>query len=169
MKKSGILVLSIAAVLCLAGCGDTEKKSSDDISIGILESMEDSGPEASVGPDVAGMLDEAEQEAALLEKKLAEDASLTQADMNELSNEIYMVWDDLLNELWGILKERLEPDDMEKLLQEQRAWITEKEAEVKAAGEEYGGGSMAVLAANQKAAELTQARVSVLAEYLQEK
>ena len=116
--------------------------------------------------DVDAMLEAAEQAAAVLEKKLSEDTSLKQTDMNNLSNEIYVIWDDLLNELWGILKENLDQETMDKLLQEQRAWIVDKEAAVKEAGAQFAGGSMAPLAANQKAAELTKARLQDLAEYL---
>lgn len=192
-RKGKMVALSVVAVLCLVGCGNIENAhDSSSQSIEILKTSESTVPASSVvvqepateeasaeksegsaeekgDLDIARMLADAEQEATILENKLAGDASLTQAAMNDLSYEIYMVWDDLLNELWGILKECLGPEDMDKLLQEQRAWITEKEAEVKAAGKEYGGGSMAALASNLKAAELTQARVAVLAEYLQEK
>ena len=116
--------------------------------------------------DVEMMLEEAEKDAAALEKKLLEDASLKQMDMNMLAAEMYQVWDDLLNELWGILKETLDEDVMEDLLKEQRAWITDKEAEVKQAGAAVSGGSMAPLVSNQRAAEITKERVYELAAYL---
>ena len=115
---------------------------------------------------VEKLLADAEKEAAALEKKLAEDASLNQADMNELSNEIYVVWDDVLNELWGILKDTQDENTMNDLLKEQREWIDMKETEVKKAGEEFAGGSMQALVVNQKAAELTKVRVYELADYL---
>ena len=112
------------------------------------------------------LLADAEKEAAALEKKLAEDASLNQADMNELSNEIYVVWDNVLNELWGILKDTQDEDTMNDLLKEQREWIDMKEKEAQKAGEEFAGGSMQALVVNQKAAELTKVRVYELADYL---
>lgn len=115
---------------------------------------------------VEKLLADAEKEAAALEKKLAEDASLSQADMNELSNEIYVVWDEALNELWGILKDTQDENAMNELLKEQREWIDMKEAEVKKAGEEFAGGSMQALVINQKDAELTKVRVYELADYL---
>ena len=115
---------------------------------------------------VEKLLADAEKEAAALEKKLAEDASLSQADMNELSNEIYVVWDEALNELWGILKDTQDENTMNDLLKEQREWIDMKEAEVKKAGEEFAGGSMQALVINQKDAELTKLRVYDLADYL---
>lgn len=115
---------------------------------------------------VEKLLADAEKEAAALEKKLAEDASLSQADMNELSNEIYVVWDEALNELWGILKDTQDENTMNDLLKEQREWIDMKEAEVKKAGEEFAGGSMQALVVKQKDSELTKVRVYELADYL---
>lgn len=105
-------------------------------------------------------------EAAALEKKLLEDRSLTQADMNELSNDIYKVWDGALNELWQALKNSQDAGTFEQLLEEQRAWIAEKEAEVKRAGENVGGGSMAPMVTSQRVAKLTKERVYELAGYL---
>ena len=166
-KINGKFVTALMiASLCTSGCGAIETvttESSKPAEITTTESNE------KLGIDVDGMLEAADQEAALLEKKLAEDATLTQSDMNALSQEIYIIWDDLLNELWGLLKENLDQKTMDKLLQEQRTWIADKEAEVKQAGAEFAGGSMAALAANQKAAELTKERVYVLAEYLRGK
>lgn len=116
--------------------------------------------------DVQNVLEEAESEASALQKKLLEDPSLTQADMNTLSSEIYQVWDGVLNDLWKTLKSTLDENTWNSLLEEQRVWITEKEAEVKQAGEEVGGGSLAPLVTNQRAAKLTRARVYELASYL---
>ena len=140
--------------------------SSSQEQVSTAESSESSVVEIQSGIDVKSKLEEAEQNASVLQQKLTQDASLTQKDMNDLSYEIYMVWDDLLNELWGILKENLDQEVMDKLLQEQRGWISQKEAEVKLAGEKYAGGSIALLVSNQKAAELTKERVYELAVYL---
>lgn len=194
MKKENIgeklVILMTAVVLCLAGCAAEEPVSANDVEA--VEEMESESQtqenpteqtealdkeQEPAGWDeqisfvqtdfkVQEMLEEAEKEAEALEKKLQEDPSLTQADMNELSSEIYMVWDDALNELWKALKDSLDEATMESLLEEQRAWITEKEAEVKQAGEEVGGGSLAPLVANQRAADLTRVRVYELAGYL---
>lgn len=120
----------------------------------------------SIAIAVQGMLEAAEEEASALHKKLTEDPSLKQSDMNELSHEIYQIWDDLLNELWAIMKDTLDEKTMHNLLEEQREWITMKEAEAKKTGEAFSGGSMAPFASNQKAAELTKERVYELADYL---
>jgi len=108
---------------------------------------------------------EAESKAAKLEEALQE--AVTQTDMNLLSSEIYQVWDDVLNRVWGILKNGvLDAETMEALTEEQLRWITEKEAAMQEAGAEYEGGSMYALVVNNKAAELTRLRVYELAEYL---
>lgn len=38
-------------------------------------------------------------------------------------------WDALLNEVWGILADTMQVDEFEQLLEEQRAWIQEKDAD----------------------------------------
>lgn len=172
-----LIAVCMMASLCFSGCGKMKIAEKESVqsnetietdaagSSEITESITIENTEK-IGIDIDGMMEAADQEAALLEKKLTEDATLTQSDMNALSQEIYMIWDNLLNELWGILKENLDQETMDTLLKEQRIWITEKEVAVKEAGAAFSGGSMATLAANQKAAELTKARVQVLVEYL---
>lgn len=107
---------------------------------------------------------DAEAKAADLEADLQNAQS--QADLNVISGEIYTVWDNALNTVWGILKEELKEEYMKQLTEEERAWIAEKEAAVKEAGAEVEGGSMYAMVINGKAAELTKARVYELAEYL---
>lgn len=116
--------------------------------------------------DVQQTLEDAEKEASAFQRKLMEDPSLNQADMNTLSGEIYQVWDGVLNELWKNVKSTLDEEKWDNLLEEQSTWIAEKEAAVKQAGEEVGGGSLAPLVANQRAAKLTRLRVYELASYL---
>ena len=162
-----IIVLVLIVALTLLGCGTGEIVQKESLTnsehVKETEKVESVN---SIAIDVQGMLETAEEEASTLHKKLAEDPSLKQSDMNELSHEIYLIWDDLLNELWAVLKETLDEKTMHNLLEEQRAWITMKEAEAKKAGEAFSGGSMAPLASNQKAAELTKERVYELATYL---
>ena len=85
------------------------------------------------GFDVQQVLEDAKETSGALEKKLFEDPSLNQAEMNTLSYEMYVVWDDVLNDLWQVLKDTVDEEEMEKLLEEQRTWIADKEEEVKEA------------------------------------
>ena len=46
--------------------------------------------------------------------------TLTQTDMNMKAQELYELWDDALNYLWGELKDSLPTEEFSKLLDEQR-------------------------------------------------
>ncbi len=85
--------------------------------------------------------------------------NLTQAEMNEKSEELYALWDSALNTLWSELKANLSEKDFQKLLDEQRTWIDEKEAAVKKAGDEVDGGTAYPLVVNMTAATITEERV----------
>jgi len=187
MKK---IILMLIMSMFLFGCGSSEEKTPENnepVEDLVIESQEEETEDVEEQEEeteeteeveeqqeqksvdkaaVEKLLADAEKEAAAMEKKLAEDASLNQAEMNELSNEIYVVWDNVLNELWGILKDTQDENTMNDLLKEQREWIDMKEAEAQKAGEEFAGGSMQALVVNQKAAELTKVRVYELADYL---
>lgn len=165
MKKiikfsSKIVTFVLMSALFFYGCGTNEVIQTESLTNSELIQ------ETSIVIDVQEMLSEAEEKTAALQKKLTEDSTLKQSEMNELSYEIYCVWDDLLNELWAILKDTLDENTMNTLLEEQRAWITMKEAKVKEAGEVFAGGSIVPLISNKKGAELTKIRVYELVAYL---
>ena len=123
-----------------------------------------SAPVTEETSDIDAELTETESKAAELQGRI--DSALTQEDINILSGELYRLWDDELNSIWGRLKAILPADTMEQLTDEEIAWIEEKEAAVAAAGREAAGGSMQPMLENLKGSELTKARVYVLAEYL---
>ena len=88
--------------------------------------------------------------------------SLTQQEMNQISGQLYELWDSELNRLWKVLKEMKDADSFSALRKEQRNWISQKETAVKAAGKEWEGGSMQAMAENSKAAGMTRDRVYYL-------
>lgn len=112
-----------------------------------------------------------QDELAQIEKKEAEiDArlqkeSLTQSEMNQLTAEVYKLWDDELNKVWKHLKDTLDDSTMTTLKEDESKWIKEKDVKVKAAGKEAEGGSLQPMLENDMAAELTKARVYELAKY----
>ena len=122
-------------------------------------------PAESGGSSLDEELSAIEAEAKTIEKRL-EKESLSQKEMNELSRELYELWDDQLNLFWKRLKSELSESEMAALTKEERAWITDKESQMEAAGADYEGGSMQAMVIYQKGAELTKARVYELAEYL---
>ena len=63
-------------------------------------------------------IESAEAEADRLDEKIGSMDLATQMDLNQTSFEIYTVWDDVLNTIWGILKENMEEVSMEQLTEE---------------------------------------------------
>lgn len=110
-------------------------------------------------------LEYVEQRAREIEDRL--NRASTQLELNEGTAELYELWDDELNEIWARLKETLDEDTMKKLTQEERQWITEKEAAIKEARAECEGGSMQAMVENQTGADLTRERVYELANMLE--
>lgn len=112
------------------------------------------------------ILENAEKDFAENEKRLETDSLLSQFDMNTISYDGYVVWDNALNEIWTILTQTLPPEEMETLTAEEDAWIQETDDAVAAATEETAGGSLSTLIANETYTELTQKRAYELAEKL---
>ena len=108
-------------------------------------------------------IESAEAEADRLDEKIGSMDLATQMDLNQTSFEIYTVWDDVLNTIWGILKENMEEASMEQLTEEEQYWISRKEAAVQEAGALFEGGSAWPLVVNSEAAKLTRYRVYELA------
>lgn len=182
MRRKLALILSACLTAgALAGCGREMPAPAETASAATRATetvaMETTIPETTAAEAVApettaddyeifDRLEETEAQAAQLLNRLMNDGNLTQADMNDLSHELYQVWDGLLNEIWGRLKETLPQEEMEQLTREERQWISLKEESIQQAAAAYGGGSLAGLAANQRGAELTRERVYVLAGLL---
>lgn len=108
-------------------------------------------------------LEEVEKQSAEIDKKL-ENELLTQQEMNALAADKYKLWDDELNSIWNLLKYTLLEDKMEPIRKEEREWIKRKEKEVKAAGDENGGGSLGPFLESITGAEMTRDRVYELAK-----
>ena len=164
IRYFAVMFLSLA-MLCLGACGAKENvENTEEKNDTTVQDTDTS--DTTMSYDIASELSRVEDKVEILEKKLYEDETLKQSEMNDLSYDIYVLWDDLLNDMWKAIKESLDEESMNELLKEQREWIDEKESAVKEAGDEYAGGSMAPLASNQKAAEMTKERVYELVPYL---
>ena len=61
-----------------------------------------------------------------------------------------------------VYKRQLDAETKAKVLEEQRAWIKQKEARVKGAGMEVNGGSLQPQLENTVAEEITRARACLL-------
>lgn len=160
MKKFVILLVSVM-ILLASGCKGGEAPATPTVTTGAAtEATETTPPETTVS------------ETALLEDYMAsvkeradairgalQQEPLTQVEMNAKAQELYTLWDTALNELWGKIKEKLPEEDYVKLLEQQRAWVAEKEQAMEAAGKEVEGGSMYPLIVFGEAASITEVRV----------
>lgn len=120
--------------------------------------------------DTNDELDEymASLEAQAADIKAALEQAQSQSEMNQKAHELYVLWDDALNELWGKLQDSLPEDEFDELLDEQIQWIEDKENAVEEAGKEVEGGSMYPLITNTKAAGITEERVYEFYELLKQ-
>lgn len=120
--------------------------------------------------DTNDELDEymASLEAQAADIKAALEQAQSQSEMNQKAHELYVLWDDALNELWGKLQDSLPEDEFDELLDEQIQWIEDKENAVEEAGKEVEGGSMYPLITNSEAAEITEERVYEFYELLKQ-
>jgi len=177
MKKSALMLI-LGITIFAVGCGKEDVKTPH-----VSQTMEDSNvtmddetdSQAEVGKDDVlnndnsvewneYMVSIKEQSDGI--KYFLENDAMTQMDMNTKSQELYELWDDALNYLWGELKGSLSEEEFLKLQDEQRKWIAEKEISVEEAGKEVEGGSMYPLVVNMEAAKLTEERVYELYELL---
>lgn len=107
-------------------------------------------------------------EAQAADIRAALEQAQSQSEMNQKAHELYVLWDDALNELWGKLQDSLPEDEFDELLDEQIQWIEDKENAVEEAGKEVEGGSMYPLITNTKAADITEERVYEFYELLKQ-
>ncbi|MFC4403856.1 lysozyme inhibitor LprI family protein [Gracilibacillus xinjiangensis] len=62
--------------------------------------------------------------------------------LKNVESERFDVWDEMLNEVYGILEEQLPANMMGQLRQEQRDWIENRDNTAKEASIKYAGGTM---------------------------
>ncbi|OHW62288.1 hypothetical protein EUAN_13580 [Andreesenia angusta] len=80
-------------------------------------------------------------EARLDEKSKYGYNDMTTAEMNAEADYYYKAWDDMLNEIWGVLKNQLPADEMENLREIQRDWIVYRDESAKSGASSFEGGS----------------------------
>ncbi|MFD1851525.1 lysozyme inhibitor LprI family protein [Oceanobacillus bengalensis] len=97
-----------------------------------------------------------------LEEVQAEDSS-TYA-MKKVAGDRYDVWDELLNDVYGVLMEQLSTEEMDQLRKEQRNWIKDRDDTAKAASLKYEGGTQEHLEYVTVLANLTEERCYELVE-----
>jgi uncharacterized protein YecT (DUF1311 family) len=174
MKKIVILMCVMLSLFCI-GCG---AKKDDSVSDEQLQAVENRDTEDKSEPEstenqntekseTESIQDEiAKVEVKSVEYENTDMSNMGQQDINKLTSDWYQLWDDELNSLWSRLNNELDSETKAKVLDEQRAWVTEKEASIEEAGESVQGGSLQSQVENTVAEQKTRARAYVLAGYL---
>lgn len=88
--------------------------------------------------------------------------------MKKVEGDRYDLWDALLNEVYGVLKEQLSKEEMNQLRVEQRNWITYRDDTAKEASLNYQGGTQEHLEYVVVLADLTEERCYELVEEFME-
>lgn len=175
MKKSVLTVL-LAIMLLMSACGnevpeEAQATPTAEIIAQAQTETEAAPPEESPVPDVED--DDLAKLMAAIEGLAEEiqaglDNAMTQREMTEKAGELYEHWDAALNHFWSELKKLMPEDEFSKLLEEQLAWIADKESAMEQAGKTFEGGTAYSMAIYLKGAEITETRVYELYELLRQ-
>lgn len=79
-------------------------------------------------------------------------------DLREATAIEYKNWDDLLNEIYGVLNEQLSPDEMESVKEEQINWLDIRDTKAEESANEVKGGSLEPVFYTSSLAESTKSR-----------
>lgn len=96
------------------------------------------------------------------------ESGVTMAELEEQEEERYRKWDEELNKIYGVLKEQLKPEEMDKVREEQREWIINRDNTAKESSLKYEGGSTETLEYIATQATLTRERCyELVAKYME--
>ncbi|MEK4229276.1 lysozyme inhibitor LprI family protein [Solibacillus sp. FSL H8-0538] len=88
------------------------------------------------------------------------------SEMKEAEANAYKRWDTALNDIYDVLKQQLSTTEMNKLQEEQRQWIIDKEKKAKEESLIFEGGTMESLQYLSSLARITKERCYELVEYM---
>ena len=117
---------------------------------------------SAIRQQVEAELQAVEQQSKNIEEKLSQ--AYTDAETNQYSEQLFKVWDDYINVLWGYIKNNLSESEFNSLKQEQIDWIVNKEDAMDIAGSNKG--SLETYFRNIEATNWTKDRVYQLINYL---
>lgn len=92
----------------------------------------------------------------------------SQGDMNLCAGKMYENSDRCLNRIWNLVRYNTDENKFDKILEEQRKWIAEKEAEKQRITNDWDGGSGKDLDLYTVLADMTMKRCRELVGYLEE-
>lgn len=105
-----------------------------------------------------------ERLAMVLEANFQNSKDTTTTGMRTAKNQELIQWDNELNKIYKMLKEKLPEDEFIVLRDEERQWIVERDEKANAAAAEYEGGTLAGLEYLSVQVETTKERTYELVE-----
>lgn len=166
MKKAIMTVaLLFATALLLVACNDDSEEKDihenenqsaveqvngvdDDESTDEAENSQDASEKEDANHDETERESEQEKYLAKLDESKKETDEMrenprdgTTFAMKEVEGNLYVIWDDLLNDIYGELEEQLSTEEMDELREEQRDWIDHRDATAKEESLKYKGGT----------------------------
>lgn len=170
--KKALTIILIGSLFVCSACGNkdnmSEVKEENEQTETVKDKEDANAEDANTSYDAEAFFakfPDIEKQSDELKNSIDND-DMSQTDYNLKTGELYELWDNALNELWGILNNTLSSDELAKITEEQQTWISDKEKQVKDAGAEAEGGSMQPMLENMKAADLTEGRVRELIKLL---
>ncbi|MEK4520971.1 lysozyme inhibitor LprI family protein [Psychrobacillus sp. FSL W7-1457] len=78
--------------------------------------------------------------------------------LKKVEDDRWVLWDELLNEIYGALKEQLSPEEMDQLRENQRQWLKDRDEQALEASLKFKGGTQEHLEYVAVLANLTEKR-----------
>lgn len=155
-----LLVMFSLVLVILAGCGTA----SEGISSNTTKPSPSNNPTQDIDHDASKKEEYLKKLNDMDESDKNADTGITTIEMSEHFAEIYKKWDVELNEIYEVLKSQLSTQQMEKLKEEQRNWIKNRDIIAKEASLKFQGGTMESLEYIATLAGLTKERCYELVE-----
>ena len=186
MKKFITIILPIVTLMILAACNNSSSESNTPAREQLKNnsSSNDDIPKTDTpanNPETKEIEEDSEVNDSKESQKdeYVKKVTATKKEMDELRNnpeddstyalkkvegDRYAVWDELLNEIYGVLQKQLPSEEMQQLRSEQLEWIEYRDSTAKEASLKYEGGTMEQLEYVAVLGDLTEERCFELVE-----
>ncbi|WP_188456039.1 lysozyme inhibitor LprI family protein [Virgibacillus oceani] len=146
---------------------NNEQNNQEDISSGTSANVNDGQSNSSNSDNENKKKEYLQKLNKMEESDRYSEAGTTITELEEQEAERYKNWDEELNEIYGVLKEQLPAEQMDKLREEQRSWVKHRDEAAKEASLKYKGGTTESLEYVATQASLTRERCyTLVAKYM---
>lgn len=145
--KKGIILVLISISLVMVGCTkNSEEKNNETVDTKTVSNNEISTETSNKeDEEKKNYKEEYLKKLNSLDKYLETSVSEgtgTTIEMKEAENTRYKSWDDMLNEIYNLLKTQLTEDEMKKLQEEEINWIKYRDETAENASKKFEGGTL---------------------------